>query len=101
MLINPFQTVIHPFLWLNVPPPVAKTGTAALATTTATASPEKDAVNLGASRPTTVTVIGSTSWPGRQSRNSLSRPSAFVDTNQNTGASTAASTSSTAFQYYY
>ena len=53
----------------------------------------KDAVKLGASQPTTVTVIGSTSWPGIQSQTSTFSTSAFANTNQNTGASTAASTS--------
>jgi hypothetical protein len=53
----------------------------------------KDAVKLGASQPTTVTVIGSTSWPGMQSQTSIFSMSAFANTNQNTGASTAASTS--------
>jgi hypothetical protein len=53
----------------------------------------KDAVKLGALQPTTVTVIGSTSWPGIQSQTSTFSTSAFANTNQNTGASTAATTS--------
>ena len=41
MLTNPFQTVTRPFLWLNARLLIAKTDTAALATITATTSPER------------------------------------------------------------